>query len=112
MNISLDTFRTKVPLPATDTWPAGVWDIEAFAHGTMSVVFFAPRGVDHQTSHAQDELYIVVSGNGVLVVGDARSPFEAGDVLFVRAGQLHRFEDFSDDLVTWAVFWGPKGGET
>jgi hypothetical protein len=32
-------------------------------------------------------------------------------VLFVSAGVVHRFEDFSDDLETWVVFYGTKGGE-
>lgn len=34
-----------------------------------------------------------------------------GDVLFVPAGVEHRFEDFSDDLAGWVVFYGPEGGE-
>jgi hypothetical protein len=24
---------------------------------------------------------------------------------------VHRFEEFSDDLVVWVVFYGPEGGE-
>ena len=27
------------------------------------------------------------------------------------AGITHRFEDFSDDLVVWVLFYGPEGGE-
>lgn len=111
MHIRLDKLRAKVPLPATEAWPEGVWDVEALSHGTMSVIFFAPRGNDYQTSHDQDELYVVISGSGVLVVEEERSTFQAGDVLFVRANKVHHFEDFSDDLSTWALFWGPKGGE-
>jgi mannose-6-phosphate isomerase-like protein (cupin superfamily) len=45
------------------------------------------------------------------VNGDARFRFGPGDVLFVPAGVEHRFEDFSDDFVTWVVFYGPEGGE-
>ena len=37
--------------------------------------------------------------------------FGPGDVLFVPARSEHRFEDFSDDLGLWVVFWGPAGGE-
>jgi len=48
----------------------------------------------------------------VLLVEEERFPFVAGDVLFVPANALHRFVEFSDDLVTWAVFWGPEGGES
>ena len=109
--ISLADTLSKLPLPATDRWPEGVWDVEALAHGSMSVVLFAPRGRDYQSTHTRDELYIVVEGSGVLLVEDKPYPFVAGDVLFVPANTVHRFEQFSKDLVTWAVFWGPPGGE-
>ena len=31
--------------------------------------------------------------------------------LFVAAGQVHRFEDFSNDFAVWVFFYGPDGGE-
>jgi mannose-6-phosphate isomerase-like protein (cupin superfamily) len=111
MRISLQDMLAKLPLPATAKWPQGVWDAEALARGSMSLIVFAPVGKDYQTSHKQDELYIVHRGHGVLLVEEQRFPFVAGDVLFVPANALHRFVEFSDDFVTWAVFWGPEGGE-
>ena len=33
-------------------------------------------------------------------------------MIWVPAGAEHRFEDFSDDLAVWVVFYGPEGGET
>lgn len=69
MRISLTDAMARLPLPATERWPEGVWDTEAFTHGSMSVVLFVP------------------------------------------ANKAHRFEEFSQDLITWAVFWGPQGGE-
>lgn len=81
------------------------------AHGSMEVEIYAPRGTDPQQPHTRDELYFVVTGHGMFVNGDTRHPFEAGDVLFVPAGVVHRFEDFTDDLVVWVVFYGPEGGE-
>ena len=80
-------------------------------HGTMRVGVYAPRSEDPQQPHVQDELYIVESGTGTFVHGDERRPFKPGDVIFVRAGVVHRFEEFSDDFRTWVVFWGPEGGE-
>jgi mannose-6-phosphate isomerase-like protein (cupin superfamily) len=112
MRISLQDMLVKLPLPATAKWPQGVWDAEALAHGSMSLIVFAPVGTDYQTAHGQDELYIVHRGYGVLMVEEERFPFVAGDVLFVPAKALHRFVEFSDDFVTWAVFWGPEGGES
>ena len=33
------------------------------------------------------------------------------DVLFVPAGIVHRFEQFTDDFKVWVIFYGPDGGE-
>ncbi len=80
-------------------------------HGSLVVEIYAPRGEDAQQLHTRDELYVVVNGGGHFVNGDERHAFAPGDVLFVPAGVAHRFEDFTDDLVVWVVFYGPEGGE-
>jgi mannose-6-phosphate isomerase-like protein (cupin superfamily) len=80
-------------------------------HGTMTLRFYAPQGVDRQTPHDQDEVYIVTAGSGWFVNGERRDRFAPGAALFVPAGVDHRFEDFSDDFATWVIFYGPKGGE-
>jgi len=77
----------------------------------MSLIIFTPRGRDYQTKHSQDELYIVIKGSGTLMIADVPHTFGEGDVLFVPAETHHRFVDFTDDLTTWAIFWGPAGGE-
>jgi mannose-6-phosphate isomerase-like protein (cupin superfamily) len=89
----------------------GLRSAAAFSHGTLTVKLYAPRGTDPQRPHGQDEVYVVVQGHGAFVCGDARHPFGPGDLLFVPAGVEHRFEDFSDDLTVWVVFYGPEGGE-
>ncbi len=77
----------------------------------MRFLLFAPRDIDTQRPHTQDELYIVKSGTGLFVRDNERRRIAAGDALFVPAGKEHRFEAMSDDFETWVVFWGPKGGE-
>lgn len=83
----------------------------ALEHGSLLVELYAPRDQDPQSPHAQDEVYVVVSGNGDFVNGEDRHPFGPGGVLFVPAGQTHRFENFTDDFQTWVIFYGPQGGE-
>jgi hypothetical protein len=80
-------------------------------HGTMKLGLYAPRGQDKQGPHAQDELYIVISGSGWFVKGTERRPCAAQDVIFVEAGIDHHFEEFSEDFATWVIFWGKDGGE-
>ncbi|SNT33550.1 Cupin domain-containing protein [Granulicella rosea] len=111
MHIDFKSALSHLPLPATATWPEGVWDKTVFEHGTMSILVFTPRGHDYQTSHTQDELYIVMKGTGVLTIEDEPFPFVEGDVLFVPATKRHRFTEFSPDFITWAIFWGQQGGE-
>jgi mannose-6-phosphate isomerase-like protein (cupin superfamily) len=91
--------------------PAGERYVELFQHGTLSVELYAPRGRDPQQPHTRDEVYVIVQGHGTFLNGDTRQPFGPGDLLFVPAGVVHRFEDFSDDLAMWVVFYGPEGGE-
>lgn len=94
-------------LPTSDGKPFA----ELFQHGSLSVEFFAPRGRDTQPPHTRDEVYVVARGSGVFMNGDSRTSFQPGDFLFAAAGEVHRFEDFSDDFCTWVFFYGPEGGE-
>jgi mannose-6-phosphate isomerase-like protein (cupin superfamily) len=91
--------------------PAGERFAKVFGRGNLDIEIYAPRDRDEQSPHTRDEAYIVVTGSGTFVHGDNREPFGPGDYLFVSAGVEHRFEDFTDDLVVWVVFYGPEGGE-
>ena len=84
---------------------------EVFRHGSLTVEVYAPRGHDPQVPHSRDEVYIVIQGSGQFVNGDLRLQFGPGDFLFAAAGEAHRFEDFSVDLILWVIFYGPEGGE-
>lgn len=85
--------------------------VDMFRHGTLDVEFYKPHKIDRQKPHIRDEVYVVVSGSGHFVKGKERQPFEAGEVIFVPAGVVHRFENFTDDFATWVFFYGPEGGE-
>jgi mannose-6-phosphate isomerase-like protein (cupin superfamily) len=103
----MDIASAIASLPAS---PAEQYNI-VYRHGTFEAGLYAPRGVDVQTPHTRDEAYVVVKGIGQFVCGESRRQFAAGEFLFVPAGMTHRFEDFSDDLTVWVVFYGPQGGE-
>jgi mannose-6-phosphate isomerase-like protein (cupin superfamily) len=79
-----------------------------FERDDVSVVLYVPKDTDSQTPHARDELYIVISGHGTLRRGSELVRFSPGDVLFVGANVPHKFESFSGDFRTWAVFFGPQ----
>lgn len=111
MHTSLAQLMAQIPGAPSAEWPSGERYAEAFAHGSMSAGFYAPVGADPQQPHAQDELYIVHAGHAEFVLGAERRNVTAGDVFFVAAGALHRFEKLSPGFGAWVVFWGPAGGE-
>ena len=104
--------RTWTPAAALEALGStGAEFVTLFEQGTLEIEIYRPVGVDRQTPHAKDELYVVIAGTGSFVHGGERAPFGPGDVLFVRAGIVHRFEDFTPDFATWVFFYGPEGGE-
>jgi mannose-6-phosphate isomerase-like protein (cupin superfamily) len=82
-----------------------------FGHGSLVAEILAPPSSSPLHPHPRDEVYIVARGSGELFKGGVRLPISAGDFLFVPAGMEHRFENFTDDLIIWAIFYGPEGGE-
>jgi mannose-6-phosphate isomerase-like protein (cupin superfamily) len=92
--------------------PNGARFATIFEHGTLAVEIYAPRGSDPQQPHTRDEAYFVAVGSGDFVCGETRTAFGPADFLFAAAGVSHRFENFTDDLIVWVIFYGPEGGET
>jgi len=91
--------------------PAGEHSLSFLQRGTLNIKLSLPVRPNQQTPHEQDEVYVIVRGRGVLFHDGERDRFEAGDLLFVAAGTEHHFEDFTEDLAVWVVFYGPRGGE-
>ena len=91
--------------------PAGEHSVSVLQRGTLDFKLSLPVRPNRQTPHAQDELYVIVGGRGVLFHDGRRDSFEPGDAMFVAAGTEHWFEDFGDDLAVWVAFYGADGGE-
>jgi mannose-6-phosphate isomerase-like protein (cupin superfamily) len=91
--------------------PAGERAVLVLQRGTLDVKLSVPVSLNQQTPHAQDEIYFIVRGRGVLLHDGKRDPFESGDLLFVAAGIEHQVEEISENFAMWRVFYGPPGGE-
>jgi mannose-6-phosphate isomerase-like protein (cupin superfamily) len=105
MKFTIDELLAKLPLPVTEKWKDGVWDVEPFEKKGVKLVFFAPQGTDYQTFHEEDEFYFIARGKGKLLIAGEAFEFVSGDVFFVPARVPHHFEDFTADFATWAVFF-------
>jgi quercetin dioxygenase-like cupin family protein len=74
--------------------------------GTYSI----PAGsADDQEPHTEDEIYVVTAGQATFEAGGERVAVAPGSVIFVKANEVHRFTDITEDLATVVIF-GPAEG--
>jgi mannose-6-phosphate isomerase-like protein (cupin superfamily) len=59
---------------------------------------------DPRWPYAEDEVYYVIAGQAMFRRGAAERPVQPGTVLYVPAGQEHRFERIAADLVLLVLF--------
>ena len=69
-------------------------------------VLVAPEP-DRQQPHADDEVYVLLAGGGVLEVEGEDVPVRDGEGIFVEAGARHRFKDY-DSISLLVVFTRPR----
>jgi mannose-6-phosphate isomerase-like protein (cupin superfamily) len=81
---------------------------EHFRTPDLSVgTYNLPAGAtDTQSPHTEDELYVVTAGRAVFRTPSSSVAVAAGTVLFVPAGEPHRFTAITEDLTALVVF-GP-----
>ena len=74
--------------------------------GTLSLgLYVLPAGDDDpQQPHTEDEIYYVVSGAGMLRVGDEDRQVRAGTVVFVETAARHKFHSITETLTLLVVF--------
>jgi mannose-6-phosphate isomerase-like protein (cupin superfamily) len=79
---------------------------EVLREPSMSAGFYRipAGGVDPQQPHTEDEVYVVLRGRGVLRAASGDAPAAAGSVLFVPAGEEHRFVEIEEDLELVVLF--------
>jgi mannose-6-phosphate isomerase-like protein (cupin superfamily) len=69
--------------------------------GTYSIV---AGGADPQTPHTEDEVYVVTRGRARLVADSGAVEVGPGSVVYVPAGEAHRFVDVTEDLAVPVLF--------
>lgn len=81
--------------------------VPALSIGTYSIPV---DGVDDQVPHFEDEVYVVTAGRATYTGGAfGNVAVGPGTVLYVQAGQEHRFIDVEEDLAMVVVFAPPIG---
>ena len=96
--MSFQETLAKIDLESDDPW------VVASDRPTLLTGLYAPRGVDKQSPHEEDEIYVVVSGSATIEVEGEQQSLSTGDAAFVASKAAHRFLKMSDDFAAWAVF--------
>jgi mannose-6-phosphate isomerase-like protein (cupin superfamily) len=96
--------------------PDGAHWVEQLRVADLSVGSYSiPRGGrDDQEPHTEDEIYVVTAGRAVLEAGEDEAGRDSvavgpGSVVYVPAGEVHRFTDVTEDLATIVVFAPAEG---
>jgi mannose-6-phosphate isomerase-like protein (cupin superfamily) len=79
--------------------------VDALSIGTYCVPV---SGSDTQSPHTEDEVYVVTSGRARLVADSGSADVGPGSVVYVPAGEAHRFVDITEDLTVLVVFAPPE----
>ena len=77
--------------------------------GTYSI---PAGGLDDQEPHREDEIYVVRAGAATLVTDSGTAQVRPGSVIFVPAGEEHRFTDVREDLALLVIFAPPYGSRS
>jgi len=85
---------------------AGVSWVEHLRVTDLSVGTYSipAGGTDTQEPHTEDEVYLVTAGRAVLESGGDRIAVGPGSVIYVPAGEVHRFAEIVEDLAAIVVF--------
>jgi quercetin dioxygenase-like cupin family protein len=90
---------------APETGATNDWT-EHFAVAALSVgTYCIPAGgTDDQSPHTEDEIYIVTAGQARIATPGGNREVGRGSVIFVPAGEEHRFTEIAEDLALLVVF--------
>jgi len=90
---------------------SGTHWVEHLRAADLSVGSYSiPRGgVDDQVPHTEDEIYVVTAGQAVLHAGGDSARVGPGSVIYVAAGETHRFTDITEDLAAIVLFAPAEG---
>ena len=82
--------------------------LEFLRESSLSMGLYAlpADSIDPQQPHTEDEVYYIISGQGMITVGDEEKSVQAGDIIFVAAGVEHRFHTIVKGLKI-LVFFAP-----
>ena len=74
----------------------------------VGALLLSLRG-DDQSPHTEDEIYVCTGGRAILRTPSGDAAVVPGLVVYVPAGEEHRFVDVTADLSLFVLFAPPEG---
>jgi mannose-6-phosphate isomerase-like protein (cupin superfamily) len=78
--------------------------VEVLSEDSLSVELAQYPNPEPKTPHKTDELYFIISGSGMVHVGNERYAVDEGDVVYVEQGVEHDFFEIDDEITALVVF--------
>jgi mannose-6-phosphate isomerase-like protein (cupin superfamily) len=103
---ALETFALAELLARRESAGKRYLEFLRVPHLSAGLYVLPVNGVDGQSPHTEDEVYLVLAGRAQLRVDGVSRAVEAGTLCFVEAGAVHAFHSVTEELRLLVVF-GP-----
>jgi mannose-6-phosphate isomerase-like protein (cupin superfamily) len=79
---------------------------EVFSKESVTVEIGKYPTSSPKNPHTENEVYYIISGSGMIRVGDKTYSIESGDVIFVEQGLEHDFFNIDEEITALIIFVG------
>ncbi|WP_213950707.1 dimethylsulfonioproprionate lyase family protein [Tepidanaerobacter syntrophicus] len=109
INNIFDITGTKFPagrLTRVMVGPGAPVEAEGFVMGYVAIF---PQGSVPLHRHHQEEVYVILRGNGKMHVNDETADVKAGDYIYIDSDSTHLLENTSNEDMIMLFCYSPKG---
>ncbi|GAQ24613.1 cupin domain-containing protein [Tepidanaerobacter syntrophicus] len=109
INNIFDITGTKFPagrLTRVMVGPGAPIEAEGFVMGYVTIF---PQGSVPLHLHHQEEVYVILRGNGKIHVNDETADIKAGDYIYIDSDSTHLLENTSNEDMIMLFCYSPKG---
>ncbi len=78
---------------------------------SLQVMRFDPGDEDPMHAHAEEEVYVIHTGEATLVTDEESVEVAPGDVVHLGSGTDHQFTDFSDEFIVTVMYAPAEGSQ-
>lgn len=85
--------------------PNGALEAEHFVQGIVDIY---PNGSVPLHDHEEEEVYLILSGTGEMIVGEESRPVRTGDAVYIPPGKPHCLKNTGAENMQMLFTYAPK----